>query len=106
ARPDRAVIKADGRDLAFVTVRVVDTDGRVVPRANATVKFKVDGPGEIVATDNGDPTSFEPFQAHERKAFNGLCLVIVRAKHGAPGKLTLTATSDLLKTATISLKSH
>jgi beta-galactosidase len=68
-----------------------------VPRANATVKFKVDGPGEIVATDNGDPTSFEPFQAHERKAFNGLCLVIVRAKPGRAGRITITASSEGLR---------
>jgi len=91
ARPDRATIRADGRDLAFVTVRVTDAAGLTAPRADNALTFTLSGPGEIVATDNGDQTSFEPFQAPRRKAFNGLCLVIVRAKPGQPGTLTLTA---------------
>jgi beta-galactosidase len=100
ALPDRATIRADGRDLSFVTVRVVDEDGVVVPRASHLIRFKVDGPGEIVATDNGDPTSFEPFPAPERKAFGGLSLVIVRAWAGQPGPIRLTAWSEGLGTGT------
>jgi beta-galactosidase len=98
--PDRTEIRADGRDLSFVTLRVADNDGLVAPRANNRIQFKVEGPGEIVATDNGDPTSFEPFQAPERKAFNGLCLVIVRAKPGQSGRIKLTASSEGLRTGT------
>jgi beta-galactosidase len=97
AVPDRPVIQADGRDLSFVTVRVLDGKGFMAPRADNRIKFTIEGPGEIVATDNGDPTSFEPFQARERKAFNGLCLVIVRAKAGQTGRITLTASSEGLK---------
>ncbi|NJD08941.1 MAG: DUF4982 domain-containing protein, partial [Gemmatimonadetes bacterium] len=93
-RPDRAEIAADGRDLAFVTVRVLDATGVLAPRARNRIRFRIEGPGEIVATDNGDPTSFEPFPSPERAAFNGLCLVIVRAKPGQLGKITLTAASD------------
>ncbi|HTO04839.1 MAG TPA: hypothetical protein VL069_14100, partial [Opitutus sp.] len=74
------------------------------PRADNRIEFKVAGPGEIVATDNGDPTSFESFQATGRKAFNGLCLVIVRAKAGRPGKITLTASSGGLKDAVTVIK--
>ena len=58
------------------------------------VRFKVSGPGEIVATDNGDPTCFVPFPSHEREAFNGLSLVIVRAKKGQTGRVTVTASGD------------
>lgn len=94
ALPDRGLIRADGRDLSFVTLRVVDANGVVVPRADHLVRFAVEGPGEIVATDSGDPTSFEPFPSHERKAFSGLALAIVRAKAGRPGRIRLTATSD------------
>ena len=100
AVPDRAQIRADGRDLSFVTVRVVDANGVVVPRADHVVRFAVEGPGEIVATDNGDPTSFEPFPSHERKAFGGLDLAIVRAKAGEPGRIRLTATGDGLRAGT------
>ena len=71
-------ISADGADLSFVTVRVVDSAGVPAPRANNRIRFTIDGPGEIVATDNGDPTSFMPFQSHEREAFNGLALAIVK----------------------------
>ena len=100
ALPDRATIRADGRDLSFVTVRVVDEDGVVVPRAGHLIRFKAEGPGEIVATDNGDPTSFEPFSAPERSVFGGLSLVIVRAKAGQPGRIRLTAWSESLGAGT------
>lgn len=103
-QPDRSSIYCDGQDLSFVTMRVVDEKGRLVPRANNPIRFHVEGPGEIVATDNGDPTSFEPFPAHERHAFNGLCLVIVRAKAGEAGKIQLTASSDGLEAATTMLE--
>ena len=93
-KPDRATIAADGRDLAFVTVRVTDANGLTVPRADHPLQFKIEGPGEIVATDNGDPTSFEPFQRPARKAFSGLCLVIVRGVPGQSGTIRLTATGD------------
>ena len=100
AQPDRAEIRADGLDLSFVTVQVLDENGQLAPRANHHLKFAIEGPGEIVATDNGDPTSFEPFQAPERNAFYGLCLVIVRGKPGQPGQIKLTASGDGLKSAT------
>ena len=94
---DRDRIQADGRDLSFVTVKVADVNGRTAPRASNLIHFDIKGPGEIVATDNGDPTSFESFKSHDRNAFNGLGLVIIRGKAGEPGKITLTVESDGLK---------
>lgn len=105
ARPDRATIAADGRDLAFVTVRVTDKDGLTAPRAANQLRFSVTGPGEIVATDNGDSTSFEPFPSSTRRAFNGLCLVIVRARPGQPGMITLTAAGEGLREARATITS-
>lgn len=90
---DCPTIQANGKDLSFVTVTVADKDGQLVPRSKNQLKFRIEGPGEIVATDNGDPTSFESFQAPERKAFNGLALVIVRGKAGETGKIKLVATA-------------
>ena len=104
--PDRSAIKADGRDLSFITVRIADKAGLTVPRTHNLVRFGIDGPGEIVAVDNGDATSFEPFQASQRKAFNGLCLVIVRAKTGASGPFVVKATSDGLAGAQTTIASH
>ncbi len=105
-KPDRATIKADGRDLSFVTVTIADKDGMQVPRAQNHVHFEVSGPGDIVAVDNGDPTSHDSFQALERNAFNGLCLVVIRSRRLEPGTITLKASSDALKGRTITLGSE
>ena len=102
---DRATLEADGSDLAFVTVTIADGDGLLVPRARNLVKFELSGPGEIAAVDNGDATSFAPFQAQERHAYNGLALVIVRTRAGEPGAITLKAQSDGLAPAEVTLQS-
>ncbi len=104
AKADRSTIAADGQDLSFITVTIVDKDDILVPRAENRVRFSIDGPGEIVATDNGDPTSFESFRSRERNAFNGLCLVIVRAKPDRTGAITLKAESEGLKEAAVVLR--
>jgi beta-galactosidase len=95
--PDRAKITADGQDLSYITVTVADKKGRLVPRSKNHITFDLEGPGEIVAVDNGDATSFEPFHAKERNAYNGLALVIVRSAQ--PGNLTLKAQADGLEGA-------
>jgi Glycoside hydrolase family 2 C-terminal domain 5/Domain of unknown function (DUF4982)/short chain dehydrogenase len=102
--PDRSTIGADGHDLSFVTVKVKDKAGLTAPRADIRIHFDIEGPGEIVATDNGDPTSFESFQSHDRKAFNGLCLLIVRGIAGQPGTIKLAAKADGLKIGTASIQ--
>ena len=89
---DRTELRADGQDLAFITVRIVDAAGLTVPRAAHRLSFSLRGPGEIVATDNGDATSFEPFPSTTRHAFSGQALVIVKAT-GA-GTLTVLAQAD------------
>lgn len=101
ATPDRSVIQSDGLDLSFVTVEVVDENGLVVPKANQNLTFSVEGPGEIVATDNGDPTSLVSFKSLKKQAFNGLCLAIVRYKPGSSGEIKLTVTADGLQSVTV-----
>jgi len=80
-------------------VKIADRDGLLVPRSKNHIKLAISGPGEIAAVDNGDATSFEPFQASEHSAFNGLALVIVRSKPGESGTIMLRATSDKLQSA-------
>jgi beta-galactosidase len=104
-KPDRAIIKADGQDLSFITVTVADKDGLLVPRSKNRIRFEISGPGEIVAVDNGDATDHESFQAKDRKAYNGLVLVIVRAKARQPGAIKLRAESGGLASAQISIRS-
>jgi beta-galactosidase len=100
---DRTTFAADGWDLSFVTVTVADKDGLLVPRSMNRVRFSIEGPGQIVATDNGDPTSFESFQSKDRDAFNGLCLAVVRSRPGQSGTITLKAASEGLAPAAITL---
>jgi beta-galactosidase len=76
---------------------VVDRQGELVPRAHPRIRFSVTGPGEIVATDNGDATSHVPFGAKEREAYNGLALAIVRGR-GA-GRVRVKAEADGLAPA-------
>lgn len=103
---DRASLHADGQDLAFVTVTVADQNGLLVPRSKNCVSLEISGPGEIVAMDNGDATSLEPFQSKEHHAYNGLALVVVRTKFGEVGAITLRAKSDGLAAAEANLTSQ
>ncbi|RXK81941.1 beta-galactosidase GalB [Filimonas effusa] len=93
---DRNTISSDGKDLAFITVSVVDKDGNLVPDAANRIKFTVSNGAEIVATDNGDPGDFDSFTSPERNAFSGLALAIVRGKNKA-GVIKVSATAGGLK---------
>lgn len=102
---DRTEVAADGSVLAFVSLSVCDKSGRVVPRSNHPVHFSVEGAGEIVSTDNGNAIDFTSFQSHERNAYNGHALVIVKAKKGQTGRIVVKAESDGLKAGRVELVS-
>jgi beta-galactosidase len=97
---DRPIIKADMRDLAHVTIKIVDEAGNVVPAANNLVKFSVIGSGYLLGVDNGDPRDHHSYLLNERHAFNGLCLAIIQS-NGTEGNIRMTATSNGLKPAII-----
>ncbi|KAI1812168.1 glycoside hydrolase family 2 protein [Poronia punctata] len=94
---DRTKITADGYDLSFITVAVVDADGEIVPRADNEITFSVSGPGKILSTDNGNPTDFTVFQSPSRKAFSGLALAIIGTTAGETGDITVTVEADGLE---------
>lgn len=100
--PDRTQLKADGKDMAFVTVQVVDKEGRLVPHASNKVRFKVSGSGIHHALANGNPSSLESFQGNEMSVFNGQLTEVVKADEKA-GKIVLVATAPGLKKATLQL---
>ena len=83
--PDRKVIKADGRDLSFVTVKIVDQNGTLVPRADNLINFSLSGPGFIAGVDNGSEISHESFKASRRHAFHGMALAIIQSRGRAGG---------------------
>ena len=101
---DRPVIHTDGTDLIFITVRIEDANNLLVPKSDNLVNFTVEGPGKIVAVDNGDATSHDSFQSSSRKAYNGMCLVIIKADKGASGSITVKGESDGLKGALVTVK--
>jgi beta-galactosidase len=103
---DREKITADGKDLCFITVKVIDAEGLMVPRSENLINFQIEGPGSIIAVANGNAASHEPFQAKKRKVFNGLCLVIVRSMENKPGTIKITATSEGLTDSSISFTTN
>lgn len=96
--PDRQKIHADGDDLCFVTVEVVDKDGNLCPNAQNLINFKVEGVAQIEGVDNGCPFSLERFKDDKRKAFYGKCMVVLRS-NGKPGNARIVASSEGLKTS-------
>ncbi|MGM9803741.1 MAG: beta-galactosidase GalB [Muribaculaceae bacterium] len=102
--PHKSTIKADGYDLVMVRVALTDSEGREVPTAEPLLNCSLQGEGEIVATDNGDPTCLQIFSEKSRKAFNGLLLVIVNAKRGGKGNLHLTVDSDGITQGDLDIK--
>ena len=98
---DRPAVRPDGTDLIYITVRIEDKNKLLVPRSSNLINFSIEGRGKIVAVDNGDATSHDPFQASYRKAYNGLALVIVAAEKDASGSFTVKAESKGLKGAAV-----
>ena len=102
--PARESITADGKDLLYVTVRIVDQDGNLCPLDSRKVRFEVSGAGEFRAVANGDPTCLELFHIPEMSAFGGMLTVIVQSKEKA-GRITLKASADGLRDGVMKIKS-
>ncbi len=103
AEAEMQSISSDGEDICYVNVCVRDSQGSVVPTANIPVTFAVEGPAEIVATDNGDETDFSDFRQPVRRTFNGWVQALVRAKPGSSGKIKVSATAEGLAPATVTV---
>lgn len=103
--PDRSVLRADGQDLSYITVELVDSKGVRNPKAETALKFELTGPGTIVGVGNANPISLESYQSPQRKAWQGRALVIVKST-GKPGKLTLQATAPALPPAAVTLEAR
>ncbi|HYJ45820.1 MAG TPA: glycoside hydrolase family 2 TIM barrel-domain containing protein, partial [Pyrinomonadaceae bacterium] len=109
-RPARILLNADRQTLApawddvvYVTATVVDAHGIIVPDANDLITFKVRGPGAVAAVDSADNNSHEPFQATERRAYQGRCFAMLRAS-ASGGRITLTASSPGLAAGTVNVR--
>ncbi len=103
-KPDRPIIEADGKDLCYVEVAVVDKNGIPCPTATNQLKFEVTGSGTYRAACNGDATSLELFHKPTMKLFSGKLVVLVQSTEEAGG-ITLSVKGDGLETGTLNLKS-
>ena len=100
---DRDTINADGKDLSFVTVKILDDKGTLVPYADNLIHFDISGEGKIVGVDNGSETDLESFKANQHKAFNGLCLAVVQSSKNK-GDIKLKVYSEGLQEAVINIQ--
>jgi beta-galactosidase len=99
---DRATLRADGEDLAYVTARVEDAQGNLCPEATNQLQFAVRGAGRFRAAANGNAASLEPFHEPQMKAFQGQLVVLVQATDKA-GRAQLQVSSPGLKSAVLKL---
>jgi beta-galactosidase len=101
---DRKMLKPDGEDLSFIRVEVLDSQNNLVPHADNLIHFSINGEGTIAGVDNGNPVSMESFKNPQRRAFNGMCLLIIQTNK-KPGKIVLTASSENLERSSIVIQS-
>lgn len=101
---DRQTIKANGKDLSFITVEALDAEGNPIPVADNLINFTIEGDGFIAGTDNGDPTDPNSLKKPSRKLFSGKALVVVQS-HKKAGRITLKAISPNLKGDSIEIDS-
>jgi beta-galactosidase len=99
---DKEKIRADGRDMVFVTVSVTDRNGYFCPKASNKIRIAVEGAAELVTIGSGDPTSLERYGTDHRKAFNGKCVAYIRS-NGNRGTVRIHATSEELTEEVIEL---
>ncbi|HEV8282938.1 MAG TPA: beta-galactosidase GalB [Chitinophagaceae bacterium] len=100
---DRNVLKADSKDLSFVTVKLLDKDGNLVPNADNLIHFNISSSGSIAGTDNGYQADTTSFKTHQRKCWKGMALVIIQSSE-KKGNITLSAKAEGLKPAFLTLK--
>ena len=99
---DRRAVDADGEDVAVISARIVDAQGRTVPTASSELEFRVTGTGRLLGVGNGDPSSHESDRGPRRRAFNGLAAAIVQSRR-SPGTLHVEAGSSGLASGRVSV---
>lgn len=111
-KPTKIVLTADKsnvantwNDVVYVRATITDENGIPCLRSDNKIKFSIDGPGVITVVDNADVTSTEPFQASERRAYNGTCVAVIKA-NGGSGNITVIAKGDNLKEGKTILKTE
>ncbi|MBV8781417.1 MAG: DUF4982 domain-containing protein, partial [Phycisphaerae bacterium] len=99
---DRSSIAADGNDLSFVTVKILDKNGNLCPNASQNMTYAIEGPGSIAGLDDGDATNHQRFQGTEHHVFHGMGLAIIRGSTTA-GAIHLKVSTPGLPDAQIEI---
>lgn len=97
------ILRSGGRDVAFVKAKIVDSAGNLVPDADNRIRFIVKGHGALAATNNGYEADTSSFTSPVKKAYNGLCLAVLRSGRGR-GRIVLTAVSPGLASASVTIR--
>lgn len=100
--PDKLELEANGRDLVFVEISVVDKENIPVENANNRVNITVMGPGVLVGVDNGDSTDYDQYKGYSKRMFNGKLLAVISSTFN-PGEITIVAESCGLRPSSISI---
>ncbi|ANH81382.1 beta-galactosidase [Niabella ginsenosidivorans] len=100
---DRTTIKADGKDISFITVKIVDRQGNFCSQETRTIHFKASGSGTYKAAANGNPISLEPFQAPQMQLFSGQLTALVQSSE-TPGIITFEASAEGVKSGTLKIR--
>lgn len=100
---DRTALKANNQDLSYITVELVDAKGYRHPKAENNVQFELTGPATIVGVGNANPRSLESYQQPARKAWQGRCMLVVKAGM-EKGTITIKAKTAGLLPANITLQ--
>ena len=98
----RSTLNADGKDLTYITLRVVDKEGNLCPNDNRLLQFKVKGAGRFLASANGDPTCLDAFHLPQMHAFGGMLTVILQSGEQS-GQIELSAHGKGLKNGKIAI---
>ncbi|WP_066214008.1 glycoside hydrolase family 2 TIM barrel-domain containing protein [Flammeovirga sp. MY04] len=101
---DRSLIASDGKDLSYITAKVVDKEGNFCYTASNNLQFEIVGDGTIAGVGNGNSSSVTNLKGDKMEVFNGLALAIVQSKRGGVTPITLKATSKGLQEATVEIK--
>ena len=102
---DKTILKADGKDLSFVTVRILDKKGNLVPGAHNLIEFSITGNGKIAGTDNGYQADIVSLKSPNRKCWKGLALAIIQSTE-KKGNITLMATSPGISSASVTIRTN
>ncbi|HWB93776.1 MAG TPA: DUF4982 domain-containing protein, partial [Puia sp.] len=103
--PDRRRISADGEDLSFIQIELVDKQGTIDPNATNRLNFNIAGPATLAGAGNADMTDKDSYAGPSRKAWHGKALIVIRSTHKA-GKITVIVSSPGLPTNTITIQSN